>query len=87
MRYEHGERSFPTVIFPGHEDGNGRSPIPLPPTCHCTVRRGGATIDTFVHWVRIGSLTAPHPLLAAGKVGVGVVWDFTAAFDNFRVRT
>ena len=66
--------------------GNVLSPIPIPSVSHITVRRVGSTMDVYVNWVRIGRLTDPDPLPMVGKVGLGVIWDYSAAYDNFVVR-
>jgi hypothetical protein len=68
------------------QDGNVLSPLPIPEQAHVTVRRLDNIIDIYINGRRIASVTDPAPLPASGAVGLGVVWDFTAAFDNFVVR-
>ena len=86
IRYDNFQVSFPTASLPGAVDGNVLSSIPIPTRCHFTVRRVGGNFDVYINSIRIGSWTETTPLPALGKVGAGVVWDFTGTFDNFAVR-
>jgi hypothetical protein len=51
------------------------------------VTRRGNTISLYVDGSLVDSITDPEPLPAVGMSGLGVVWDYTAAYDNFLVRT
>jgi hypothetical protein len=86
IKYVNFEPSFPTADYPCAIDAVAPSPIPIPRKCHYTVRRIGNKIDVYVNSVRIGSVVDPSPLPADGKVGLGIVWDFSAVYDNFVVR-
>jgi hypothetical protein len=69
------------------EGGNELSPVPIPPRSHITVRRINNTISVYINNVRVKALTDADRLPAEGEVGLGVIWDWTAAFDNFFVRS
>ena len=45
------------------------------------------TISLYVDGSHVESITDPEPLPAVGTFGLGVIWDYTAAYDNFVVRT
>jgi hypothetical protein len=63
------------------------TPVPIPQDAHLTVTRRNNTISIYVHGSLVDSITDPEPLPAAGMSGLGVIWDYSAAYDNFFVRT
>jgi hypothetical protein len=83
IRYRNAELEF-TVGVPG--DVFLEAPFPIPAKCRVTVRRLGSVISIYINGRRLAALTDPAPLPASGRVGLGVDWDLTAAFDNFVVR-
>ena len=65
-----------------------RSPrVPILQEAHLTVTRRNNTISIYVDGTHVDSITDPEPLPAVGTFGLGVIWDYTAAYDNFVVRT
>ena len=86
IRFEDFAPYFPCAELPNNVDGNVLSPTPIPSVSHITIRRVGSTMDVYVDWVRIGRVTDPDPLPTAGKVGLSVIWEYSAAYDNFVVR-
>ena len=54
---------------------------------HVTVRGRGDEITVFLNGLRMASATDPNPLPATGRVGLGVIWNYAAAYDNLVVRT
>jgi hypothetical protein len=82
-RYRDGEI---TALTDG-TDGNVVTTVPISQDAHLAVTRRGNTIRIYVDGIQVDSITDPEPLPAVGTFGLGVVWDYTAAFDNFVAST
>jgi hypothetical protein len=78
-RYRHGEITY-------LNEDNAVAPVPLQEEAHLTVTRQNDTISLYVDGSHVDSITDPEPLPQVGTVGLGVVWDYTAAYDDFVVR-
>ena len=82
MRYRAGEPTTLVADYP-----NVISPVPIPPEAHLSVIWKDNTFSLYVDGSLVDSITDPEPLPAAGTFGLGVIWDYGAAYDNFVVRT
>ena len=67
-------------------DDNVPTSVPIPRQAHLTVKRAGDTISLYDNGELVDAITDPEPLPAVGAFGLGVVWDYTASYDNFVVR-
>lgn len=91
--WREGSPSYPNRFDFGRYRGGGytgladqQSPVPITTPSRVVVRREGSTLVVTINGIEVSRVTDPAPLPAGGRAGLGVIWAWTDAFDNFVVR-